>query len=297
MNKQLKTLFLLLTINIFWFAKLQAAPLTFNTALPVSTGESILREQLLVIQSGDDPSGMNRDRTQVDIASTLVYGITPDLAIFGSVPYTDRRFKSMDGSTRLSQGLGDSKLFARYTIYKDDFQGGSFRIAPFTGVKLPTGDDNEQDVFGLLPANVQTGSGTWDTFGGLVATYGSVDWEVDAQLSYQVNNKANNFEKGNSSRADISFQYRLFPETLSVNTEYFINGVLEANFIKNERNRTADVVEFNSGGSTLFLVPGLQYVFERYIVEVSLQVPVAQNLNGSALENNYVFRTGFRINF
>ncbi len=292
----MKRISLPLVICVFWAGYAQAAPLTFNTALPVSQGEFIFREQFVVIQSGN-ASGLGRDRTETDLVSTLVYGITPDLAIFGTVPYTNRTLESTTGTTRKSQGLGDSKFFARYTIYTDDFQGGSFRIAPFAGLKVPTGKDDKRDSLGVLPVSAQAGTGSWDVFGGLVATYGTVDWELDGQIGYQKNSEANNFESGNIARADISFQYRLFPETLSSNTDYFVNGVLEANLIKKDRNKVAGVSDFDSGGTTLFLVPGLQYVSERYIAEISLQIPVAQNLNGTALENDFIFRTGFRINF
>ena len=38
-----------------------AAPITFNTALPVGKGEFINRELLVLTRSGDDPSGAERD--------------------------------------------------------------------------------------------------------------------------------------------------------------------------------------------------------------------------------------------
>ncbi len=40
-----------------------AAPLTFNTALPVAEDEFVFRGQVVLEQSGDDPSGADRDRT------------------------------------------------------------------------------------------------------------------------------------------------------------------------------------------------------------------------------------------
>lgn len=263
---------IILVLSATWISNVGAAPLTFNTALPVSKGEYIVREQLIINES-------ENNHTETRIVSTLVYGVTPDFAVFGTVPY-----KNIDTSTNDSQGIEDSKLFGRYTIYKDDFQGGTFRIAPFAGVKLPTNQDN-------------TGTDSWDVFGGLVATYGTVDWEVDGQISYQANNKANNFETGNIARADASLQYRLFPATLTADTDSFINGVLEANLIHKGKNETSGVEDANTGGTTLFLVPGLQYAAERYILEAGLQIPVIQNLNGSTLENDYIFRTGFRVNF
>lgn len=136
-----------------------AAPITFNTALPVSQGEYIVREQLVLNQSSDDPSGLDRDRRALSIVSTLVYGVTPDFAIFGSVPYTNRRLDTGSGK-RNASGIGDSRLFGRYTLYAEDFKGGTFRIAPFAGIKIPTGDNSASDSFGKLPMSVQTGTGS-----------------------------------------------------------------------------------------------------------------------------------------
>ncbi len=266
-------------MGLLWTANTNAAPLTFNTALPISEGEYIVREQLVVSQSGDDPSGANRDRTELSAVSTLVYGVTPDFALFGTVPYTD-----IDTNTTDAQGIGNTKIFGRYTLYQNDFQGGTFRVAPFAGVKIPTNQDN-------------TGTDSWDSFGGVVATYGTIHWEVDGQISYQANTEADSFEAGDITRADVSLQYRLFPITLSTDTHSFINGVLEVNLIHKDKNKTDGIDNPNSGGTTLFLVPGLQYAAERYILEAGIQIPVIQDLNGMALENDYIFRTGFRLNF
>ena len=45
------------------------------------------------------------------------------------------------------------------------------------------------------------------------------------------------------------------------------------------------------------LVPGLQYVTKRWIVEAAVQLPIVQYLNGTALENDHIVRAGFRFNF
>ena len=44
-------------------------------------------------------------------------------------------------------------------------------------------------------------------------------------------------------------------------------------------------------------MPGLQYVTKRWIVEAAVQVPVVQDLNGTALEKDTILRGGFRVNF
>ncbi len=99
------------------------------------------------------------------------------------------------------------------------------------------------------------------------------------------------------ARLDASLQYRLWPRELSGGVPGFLYGILEANLIHKDKNESADADDPNSGGTTLFLVPGLQYVTKRWIIEATVQLPVVQDLNGTALEKDYIVRAGFRINF
>ena len=279
---------------------LRAAPQTFNTALPVAEGEFVFREQFVYERSGDDPSGADRDRTAWALVSVLGYGITPDLALFGVVPYVDKSLKTTQGGIRHERGangLGDIGLFGRYTVYKRDWPGRTFRVAPFLGLELPTGKDDEIDSLGRLPPSVQPGSGSWDPFGGVVLTYQTLDFQIDAQISYRANTEANGFAFGDVARVDGSLQYRLWPRELGPGVPGFLYGVLESNLIYQDKNEIAGANDPNSGGLTLFILPGLQYVTKRWIAEAGVQIPVVQDLNGTALERDTIVRTGFRFNF
>ena len=74
--------FLFIGVGAAW-----SAPITFNTALPVAEDEFIFRQQFVFDQSGDDPSGADRDRGAFAAVSVLGYGVTSDLAIFGVLPW------------------------------------------------------------------------------------------------------------------------------------------------------------------------------------------------------------------
>ena len=289
------TFFLLMWAGVAW-----GAPITFNTALPVAEDEFIFREQFVFDQSGDDPSGADRDRKVFAAVSVLGYGITSDLAVFGVLPYVDKNLDITSTGvrrTRDTSGIGDLTLFARYEVFEDNVPRRTFRVAPFFGMEIPTGKDNETDSLGRLPAGVQAGSGSTDPFGGLVVTYQTLDFEIDTQASYKVNTEANNFEFGDVARFDASFQYRLLPRSLESGVPGFLYGVVEGNLIHQDKNRSNGVKDPNSGGTTLFLAPGLQYVTRRWIVEGVVQIPVVQDLNGTALEKDYIVRFGFRFNF
>lgn len=300
MTTRLAYLYLACILATGWAAAARAAPESFNTALPVAEGEFVFREQFILDQSGDDPSGARRDRTAWDLVSVLGYGATSDLALFGVVPYVDRSLDITEGGTRRSRsasGLGDISLFGRYTVFRRDWPGRTLRVAAFAGLELPTGDDDETDSLGRLPPSVQPGSGSWDPFGGVVVSYQTLDFEVDAQASYRANTKANDFEFGDVARLDGSLQYRLWPRELGSGVPGFLYGVLEANLIHRDENRTGGTNDLDSGGLSLFVLPGLQYVTKRWIVETGVQIPVVQDLNGTALEKDTIFRAGFRLNF
>ncbi len=300
MSTRLAGVCLVCMLAVDWATPAWAAPQSFNTALPVAQGEFVFREQFVLDQSGDDSSPSDRDRTAWALLSVLGYGATPELALFGVVPYVDKSLDITEGGARRmrsASGLGDIRLFGRYTVYRQDWPGRTLRIAPFVGLELPTGNDDETDAFGRLPASVQPGSGSWDPFGGVVLTYQTLDFQTDAQASYAAKTEANDFEFGDVARLDGSLQYRLWPRELGAGVPGFLYGVLETNLVYQHKNQVGGGGDPNSGGLTVFILPGLQYVTKRWIVEAGIQIPVVQDLNGTALEKDYIVRAGFRLNF
>jgi hypothetical protein len=276
------------------------APITFNTALPVHEGGYVWREQLIFMQSADDPTAARRDMQVTGLVSVLGYGVTGDFALFGMLPWFDKRLDMRMGEQDLSRsksGVGDLTVLGRYTAYQYDAPGRTLRIAPFLGVKAPTGEDDAGDGLGRLSPALQPGSGSWDALGGAVLTYQTLDFQIDSQLSYKANREANGFQAGNRWQVDGSLQYRLLPRRLGAGVPAFLYGVLEANLVHAAKDRIGGISDPNSGGTTLFITPGLQYVTRKWILEAGVQIPVSQDLNGTALETDYVFTTGFRINF
>ena len=288
------------TIGILMAGSTWGAPVTINTALPVGGGEFVARGMIVVSQSGEDPGPADRDHSATSLVAVLGYGVTHKLALFGVLPWVEKDLELTEAGSRVSRtasGLGDASVFARYTLVQHDNPGRTFRIAPFAGVKAPTGDDDNRDMLGRLPPSVQPGSGAWDAFGGIVATYQTFALQADGQMSYRVKSEANDVDLGDELRVDGSLQYRLWPRQLGDGVPSFLYGVIESNFVHRDRNEVNGSDDANSGGTTLHISPGLQYVTKRWIVESVVQLPVVQNLHGNALENDYVLRAGVRFNF
>ena len=289
-----------LTVLCLSAATAWSAPITFNTALPVHEGGYVLREQFVYMRNADDPTPARRDMEVTGLVSVLGYGVTRDFALFGMLPSFDKRLEmNMGGQdlTRRQSGISDLTLLGRYTAYEYNAPGRTFRIAPFLGLKAPTAEDDARDGLGRLPPPIQSGSGSWDALGGAVLTYQTLDFQTDSQMSYKANREANGFQAGNVAEFDGSLQYRLWPRSLGAGVPAFLYGVLEANLVHSAKDRVNGVSDPNSGGTTLLITPGLQYVTRKWIVEAGVQIPVSQHLNSTALKNDYVFTTGLRLNF
>ena len=280
-RRSVATLFLALcfTASVSW-----GAPIATNTALPLSTDEFIVRQQFVMTRSSDRITGTRRSVDRFESRTVLGYGFTSKLAVFGVLPLVN--VNSELGDISASEfGLGDAAMFARYEVYRSDQPGRTIRIAPFAGVRLPTGRDGK------------TGDGSVDVFGGLIATIASTQWVLDSQLRYDRNREAEGFQRGDSMSFETSFQYRLSPGIVTQETNAFVFGVLEFSVNHYDRNRLGSVTDPNSGGFQLFLTPGLQYSTRRWIADLGVKVPIVNDLNGTALEPDYTILTSIRFNF
>jgi len=270
-----------------------AAPITFNTALPVGKGQFVGRE-LTAFEKADGPAGELRTFRAV---SVLGYGATSRLAVFAAAPFVSRNFDMSSGAERDGTGLGDVRVFARYTLIQSDARGGAFRLSPFAGVETPTGESRKSDEFGLLPPAIQPGSGSLDYFAGVIATYATLDWSLDGQVSWQVNRKDGAFDAGDAFMADFALYRRLAPAALSADTKGFLLGGIEINYADIRRSHISGVTDPESGGAQLFISPGLQYARRKWIAEAAVQIPAWRDANGAGMRPEFVIRTGIRVNF
>lgn len=272
-----------------------AAPISFNTALPVHEGGLLFRAQGAWTRMHDDPSPAGREMDVVAAPAVLVYGATAKLALMGAFPYLDKELDLPQQATRKASGLGDIATLGRYEIFERSRRGYTARGAVFAGVEWPTGADQDSDGLGTLPKPVQLGSGSFDPVFGTVWTAQWLSVQVDADLSYQRNTEANGFKFGDTLAQNASLQYRLWPRTLGAGVPSYLYGVLEINNLYQAKNEAAGIKDQDSGGYQLFLTPGLQWVAKRAVLELAAQLPVVQELNGNALKTDWRLIGGFRV--
>jgi hypothetical protein len=130
-----------------------------------------------------------------------------------------------------------------------------------------------------------------------VFTYQTLEWEFDSDAGYRKNAEHDSFRAGNQVFADASFQYRVWPHRLATTgVPHFLFAVLETNLVSLQRNELGGASDPNSGGTTWYIDPGLQYVTTGYIIEAIVQIPVTQRLHGAALREDYRVSIGLRWN-
>ncbi|MEF8795234.1 MAG: transporter [Salinivenus sp.] len=276
------------------------AQITTNTALPVTEGRGIIRPLAKATRAtGGGP--MNRELTAFGFSLVGVYGLTPRWAVFGVVPILDKTLDvTIPGQNRRVErgptGLGDVRLFARYTVWTRNRAGQTQRLAPLAGLETPTGADDRTDALGRLPRPLQLGSGSWDPFFGVVFTWQTLQWQVDLSTVYEVNTEADNFEFGDEARLDVASKYRLWTNERSGAGPGFFYANLETNLVWQGENEIDGQDDPNSGGTTWFVAPGLQYITRRVVLEGAVQLPAVQDVNGTALEENFILTLGLRVN-
>ncbi len=276
-----------------------AGPITFLTALPVAQGQAVIRGQYLLVRASGDPTPADRELTVQGVPLAVAVGATPRLAIFGVVPIARKSMTAttpMGRVTRDSTGIGDVAAFARYTLYSVDTTASTLRIAPFGGLKLPTGESDESDALGRLPRPLQPGSGSWDVLGGAAVTFQTKQWEIDADAGVRRTTAADGFEFGDESFADVSFQYRVWPRRLGGGVPAFLFAVVESNLVVQGRHRSAGVPDPDSGGTRWDVDLGLQHVTTRVIVEGIVQIPVVDDPRGAGLRSDFRVMAGVRWN-
>ena len=179
-----------------------------------------------------------------------------------------------------------------------DRTGETFRAQVLGGLKLPTGRDDRRDALGRLPPPLQLGSGSYDPVVAGVFSWQRLQWQADFELGYKFNTSANGFRFGDTLSHNAAFEYRLWPGAVpDMGVPSFVYGVLELNGIWAQRSEQNGSKIGDSGGYTLFVSPGLQYVRQRWLAEMSVQLPVMQELKGRQLKTDHVLNAGFRVQF
>ena len=247
---------------------------------------------------------LDRELTVYEETLTAVYGVTGDFTVALTLPIVQKtlKFTTSTGSRAKihSSGVGDLSLVGVYRFYRRDVPLGTTQLSFIGGLELPTGsnDRTDSDVPALtggtstrIPRDLQPGSGSVDGIVGLAAFQNFDRLSFYGSLQGKINSEADDFKFGNRLHYDLAADYVLLKErNLFLILEF--NGRYEARSEENERDVR------NSGGHSLFISPGLQYLPLPYLIlETSIQLPIFEELNATQLGTDFSIVVGLRYLF
>ena len=210
-----------------------------------------------------------------------------------------------------TSGFGDVTVLGQYRFLNNQVSGT--QAAVLFGVKAPTGATNLVDPFGeLFEAEFQPGSGSWDGLFGAAFSQ-----RLTPALSFHANILAiasgtgtQDTNLGNRFLYNGALAYRLFGETAgephshspqnafahaghdhsrmvtkapivaAPHGHVALDALLEINGEWHDKQRTLGIADPNSGGTTIFISPGLRLTVENWSSYMLVGIPVVNDYNG-----------------
>lgn len=247
------------------------------------------------------PDGRVVDITQYITPFAFVYAFAPKWQVIAVQPYVTADVTQHSGKQSIRQdlnGLADSQFIIQYDgLYSRNAPGGLTRLSGLFGVQAPTGAERfSTDAFAYT--------------GGLVYEKVSrLRYALTADFEYTIasENKAG-MSQGNSANLDVVPAYFIIPREQTPAGVSWLRHTFDRVFRNGafaivELNGTSQARAFaggtgsvsNSGGTTLYVSPGIQYFVNReFLVEFSAPIPVVKDLNGIQPRPDSRLLLGFR---
>ena len=229
------------------------------------------------------------------------YGVTDDLTLGLNIGWFEainfRESELEDDEVEVFQanpdGITDLWLSGKYRFWR----GPQGHYAILVGVKFPTGvDDKENDAGEKLEAVEQPGSGSYDFATGFAySRWLTADWTLDTNIQYILRTEgARDFEIGDRMDWNLATAYQVIPRNKYPN--FAPVGEINVKYLFRDEENGRD--ERNSGGTTVFLSPGVRIgVTSRLGVGASVSFPVFQNVLGEQQETDFKAAVGVSYSF
>ena len=197
-----------------------------------------------------------------------MYNVKNNFQLIGMLPLAwveDRNTSEFGRSS--TQGLGDVSLTATYQFIQKDGPGRSLRISTKLKGQFPTGKDIRIPVIGL---------DTYQTTASVVTGYESLKFGIASEIGYRVLHDRPN----NVFVYKVGFGLPLLKPSYPVNQ---LNLFFEYEGMK-----------FTNDGNAFFYAQGIQYARGKYIIELSVQTALEQNVP-EIFKRDFRIISGFRI--
>lgn len=262
-----------------------AAPITSHIQPPLPAGSIAVVERGSVEIATDGPAPEGADETTL-VATTMVSAAPHrrvTLSAMFDYMWRNAELTAPGGARvdRTARGIGDLTLMASSPL---EVIAGVI-AAPFAGIKVPTGHDDQTDAFGRLPQRLQVGTGAFDVPAGVLAYLTGEPWALYAAMTYTFRSEAHEFDAGDSLRWDVAAQRSLDAAGVDLDV------ALESHIVWRAADRGTRAPA-ESGGVSWFLAPAMRGHLDRHALELAVEVPVVQPFDQHV---DLVIRAGYRL--
>ncbi len=245
-----------------------------------------------VLTKTDFLENQERERISQTLLLEFNYGFTNKLSFTLLMSYirqsrTISTLSSLDNSLTAS-GIGDIVALAKYSLIQFDIfrrQELSFGI----GLKLPTGNSSIKVNGILIPADMQPGSGSWDTFFWGYYSKGDIFFNnltLLSSLSYRLNGSNNRFVTssigysfGNEFIGSLGFNFSM---------SSFVDFTLLSKFRNTKKDSFGKSEIPNTGGNWLYVIPRfIFYLTPKLSSSFDAEIPIYRRVIGTQLTTTY----------
>ncbi|MCF6333186.1 MAG: hypothetical protein L3J11_07870 [Draconibacterium sp.] len=244
----------------------------------------------------------SRERLTQTVLLQSIYSFSEKFSVNGLFSYVEqkRTIHSPIGITNITQasGLGDVVLLAQYTL----FSGLKRSLTIAAGPKLPIGKFDAVDPeYGLvLSPDLQPGTGSLDGIVGAAFQeyhlFHVPGLTFNASAAFRKTRPAKRFEAdfkyrfGNETMFAAGIQRNFLIHKIAINPSLFLN------FRNTQQDKIDDLQVAGTGGIWLNLNPAVSLAPNNILdINISGEIPIYQNLNGTQLTTSYRINVGIAI--
>ena len=204
------------------------------------------------------------------------YYINDKIQVFAFIPYS---YNNMNGTEQKlkTHGLSDVSIVANYLILntgEDKTKKFKHTLMAGAGLKLPTGEYDEEDNGLIINRNFQLGTGSVDFIisGFYTLRYQKVG--LNSEVGYKINTR-NRYDYlfGNQFHASTRFFYWQNLKSLSLLPNV---GVY---YEQAAPHKDGEIIQANTGGNALFFSAGMEIYYRKFSAGFNFQDPFKQNYN------------------
>lgn len=213
------------------------------------------------------------------------------------LPYVERRLSTVAGSD-VTRGAGDLMLLGRYKFFSRPVPGRWDQASVQLGLGVPTGATDRRLRLAVpepVRRALQPGTGTTDIVLDVAGGRFTTRYNLAANASYRWRNGGGSVQLGDEFTASTDGELFLFPRWTRARG-FELLSLLELSYVHRERTDFNGRAVRDSGGDELLLAPGLQWIAtERFLLEISVQLPVFHAVNGEQPTLDQSVLAGFRF--